>query len=140
MPKCPSCLEQIEYLKFSQNFYGEQYGKIYFPLSEADEEITDDEVSDTDNRTYYCPLCDAEIDEEEIIYDDDDDENEENSGTRIARIINGYNHSRFNANIGKNTEMNECPNCHHIYRDELSSEMFCPKCQKTWISQQTLQV
>lgn len=82
---CPHCQEEITQLDYACDFhktvYGRQYGTYDFDRGShnaTEDQDNDEDDYDTSDYQYYCPECEEEVDEDDLLDSlDDEDEDED---------------------------------------------------------------
>lgn len=142
MPQCPNCDENITYLNFEHNTSGWESGTIYLPRNKGDKDYSDGETTNSGKDTFTCPHCDYELTDNEIeeLEEELKQSNPQTNNTPSKNKAEGEGnrfeinpqYKRFRPEMGTGLLMVECPHCQHTYEDELTPEMFCPRCNKAW--------
>ena len=150
--QCPHCNGEISRLLYSTDISGTEVGTAYLEplpdetmLEEKDDVITDYESEDREtswdnNITYSCPLCDGEIETEELVWTGEGEEITEKPTPEKEPNELRFNITKPEINIIEDKDINTmqstiiCKKCSHVYvfdtetYPETTSFTDCPKC------------
>ena len=144
MPRCPHCEEEIDELNYRAAYteWGTETGTSNLNGENTEYDERESYDSETIEYEYMCPLCDAEIDPEDIESDTDDicsfteqTNNEQGTveditdgGTGRTNRLSGSQPIEQKINTSADMLGIECPKCHTMNYPGEDSATLCLNC------------